>query len=96
MSLLDILEILSFLPLPVHHRTPRERRRKEEWTGRVEKKVCRKRFLSKKRLYAVVFRTEKGKKKVYEMGKENYAVYELYRTYMKIEGTDLPEQKPLY
>jgi hypothetical protein len=94
MTLLDILEILAFLP--IGHRTPRERRRKEGWTGRVEKKVSRKRFLSKKRSFAVVFRTEKGKKRVYEMGKENYDVYELNRTYLKIEGNELPEQKPLY
>jgi hypothetical protein len=80
-------DLLFFLPW-----SRRKRDRREEWSGTVEAK---KTLTLSKHAYLVIFRTDDGQRKKVRLDrKEDFAVYEEGRRYMKKAGEDLPDTKP--
>lgn len=64
---------------------------RQEWSGTVEKKKARVSRPVSRYGYAVVFRTEEGKRKKLLMGKAEYDLYQEGRRYTKKAGAYLPD-----
>ena len=69
----------------------RNKRRREEWSGRVEEKRIRDGYSVAKNRYVVVFRTDDGRRRKIKLDRPDaFDGYETGRRYHKPEGWDYP------
>ena len=82
-----LFDLLIFTPSILKRRVEIRR----EWSGTVERKKARAARPASRHGYAVVFRTEEGRRRKLLMGKADFDLYQEGRRYTKKAGAYLPD-----